>query len=135
MGNWPANTATVAEINDIGDVDITLPVADNDSLEWDGSNWVNRVPVRVQAMGEPMGFEDASQWTAEYDPTTQEVTLTPTGTQYIWVKGIRYAFSTPQVNAHTNATGVYYLQLDDTGTFAFDADFDFFNKAQASVVV
>jgi len=131
---WPSTTASIASINDVGDVSITS-VTQNETLEYNGTSWVNRVPIRVQAMGEPMGFEDASAWTVAYDPTSQEVTLTPIGTEYIWVKGVRYAFSTPQVIAHTNATDVYYLNLDDTGTFGFDTDYDFENKALASIVV
>lgn len=130
---WPAMSASVASIDDIGDVSITSATT-NDALEYNGTVWVNRVPARNTATNEPMGFEDPSQWTIEYDATTQTVTATPTGTQTVWVKGKSFFFTAAITETHAAVEGIYYLQMDDTGALSFDTTFDFQNKAQVSIV-
>jgi len=130
---WPAMSASLASINDIGDVSVTSASLDQ-TLEYNGTVWVNRVPIRSTATKEPMGFEDPSQWTIEYDVSTRTVTATPTGTQRVWVQGIPFYLSTAQTATHDAVDAVYYLQMDSTGAMAFDTAFDFLNKAQVAIV-
>ena len=84
---------------------------------------------------EPTGFEHPDNWTVEYDPTTQTVTLTPTGTERVYVQGRGFVFSAPLTLSHTNATGTYFFEFDNTGALTVGTTpFDFENKAQAAIV-
>jgi hypothetical protein len=76
------------------------------------------------ATGEPTGFKNgtAAAWTRTYDPTTRTVTLTPNGTQAIYVGGKKFTYSTAISAAHAVTTpSDYYFYIDNTGNLVASA--------------
>jgi hypothetical protein len=88
---------------------------------------VQNVPKEMGiATGEPTGFKNGNNWAIEYDSTTQEMTLTPTGTEDVYDMGTLYKYSAPITLAHDVAAGTYFFQFDITGTLVVsNTGFDF----------
>ena len=115
---WPAMSASLASINDIGDVSITS-AAQDDALEYNGTSWVNRVPVRNALNGEPTGFPNITDTTLAASVSVGaggSVTLAKVGTDFdIWADATRYTKSADEVFTIPATTGLYFCKYDSTG--------------------
>lgn len=91
------------------------------------------------ATGEPTGFRNGTSaaWTREYDPTTRTVTLTPNGTQAIYVAGKKFSFSTPISAAHAVTSAKdYFFYFDNTGNLvSSDTVWDIENPSTAPAMI
>lgn len=88
----------------------------------DGGNtrWITYDPTN-DGGGIPCGVQNSAGWTLAYNPGTRQVTATPSGTQYIWVNGKRFAYSTPQVVTHGVTTpNDYFIFVNSSGVFTSD---------------
>jgi hypothetical protein len=98
------------------------------------TDWEDTLETIGTVTGEPTGFQNMDQWVVEYDPTTREVTLTPTGTQSIFAGGKEFVKSAPFANSHDPVAGKYFFQIDTTGAEVVGAAFDF-TLPQAAVAI
>ncbi len=98
------------------------------------TDWEDTLETIGTVTGEPTGFQNMDQWAVNYDPTTREVTLTPTGTQSIFVRGREFVKAAPFSKDHAAAAGIYFFQIDTTGAEAVGASFDF-SLPQAAVAI
>lgn len=86
----------------------------------------------------PHGFENKTDSTISYNPTTRVFTISPTSTNFkVWVSGNRYTFSAPVVLAAHAATAgsLYYVYVDNLGVFNISSSLpSFFTNAYCSII-
>jgi len=106
-------------------------------INTDGASaWDTGVGSIGSVTGEPTGFQNPDQWAVSYDPTTRIMTLTPTGSQKVFVRGKEFTFSAPIALAHAAVTGKYFYEIDSTGALVVGGTpFDFASKAMAAIAV
>jgi hypothetical protein len=77
------------------------------------------------AMNAPNGFENQTDSTVSYNPTTRVLTISPTSTSFnVWVNGKRFTYTTTQTaTAHTNSIGMYHYYFDPSGVLQWSAPF------------
>lgn len=111
--------ATPIDIDDIGDVIITS-AANGELLEFDGNNWVNA----VRPSSEPIGHEDKTESTIEFDESSREFSISPVGASFtVWCTGIRYVKTTTQTVQIPDTSGLYYIYFNSSGTLAYRTSF------------
>lgn len=115
-GSAWANITGSITLDDILDVVITSP-AENQALEFDGTNWVNRTPIIAQATHEPNGFENRTDSVLAFDSGTREFSITAAVTDWkIWTGGERQTLTGPLTSVIPAATGTTFLYIDSAGS-------------------
>jgi hypothetical protein len=94
------------------------------------------VTAHLQATSEPMGHEDKSQSTISFNASTRVFTIQPASTSFnVWVKGIKYNFTTAQTLTIPNTTGLYYIFFNASGVLSSRTTyFDWENEAPTAYV-
>jgi hypothetical protein len=93
------------------------------------------VTAPLQA-SEPMGHEDKSQSTISFNASTRVFTIQPASTSFnVWVKGIKYNFTTAQTVTIPNTTGLHYIFFNASGVLSSRTTFfDWENEAPTAYV-
>jgi len=98
----------------------------------------NAIMTQNIPMSAPNGFENQTDSTITYDPSTRIFTITPTTTSFtVWISGVRYVYITPQTLTHANTAGNYYFYFSGPGNGAFAMSTSrpsYFTTATCSVV-
>jgi hypothetical protein len=96
---------------------------------------VQNVPREIGIVtGEPTGFQNGNQWTISYDMTATPpvMTLTPTGTQSIFERGLEFKYSAPVSLDHAAIAGQYFYEFNASGVLQVASGFDF-SLSQAAI--
>lgn len=93
------------------------------------------VTAPLQA-SEPMGHEDKSQSTISFNASTRVFTIQPASTSFnVWVKGVKYNFTTSQTVTIPNTTGLHYIFFNSNGVLSTKTTvFDWENEAPTAYV-
>jgi hypothetical protein len=85
---------------------------------------------------EPMGHEDKTQSTISFNSGTRVFSIQPSSTSFnVWVKGVKYNFTTAQTVTIPNTTGLYYIFFNSDGVLSTRTSvFDWENEAPTAYV-
>jgi hypothetical protein len=83
----------------------------------DGSSTDKIIDVTAPLQAsEPMGHEDNTKSIISFNNTTRVFTIQPSSTSFnVWVKGIKYTYTTAQTVTIPNTTGLHFIYFDSDG--------------------
>ena len=97
----------------------------------------NAVMTQNIVKNSPNGFENQTDSTITYDPSTRIFTIAPTVTSYnIWISGVRITYTTQlQTLTHANTAGNYYFYFENgSGLLQSTSRPSYFTSATCAVV-
>jgi hypothetical protein len=100
-----------------------------------GTDKIIDVTAPLQA-SEPMGHEDNTKSIISFNNTTRVFTIQPSSTSFnVWVKGIKYTYTTAQTVTIPNTTGLHYIYFNSNGVLESRLSyFDWENDAPTAYV-
>jgi hypothetical protein len=100
-----------------------------------GTDKIIDVTASLQA-SEPMGHEDNTKSIISFNNTTRVFTIQPSSTSFnVWVKGIKYTYTTAQTVTIPNTTGLHYIYFNSNGVLESRLSyFDWENDAPTAYV-
>lgn len=88
-----------------------------------------------QITGEPMGCKEMQGWNRSYNHATRTLTMTPIGTQEVFVKGKKFTFSAPIALQHPDVNGGHFYFWNESGVLSVNqTPFDYENTAHAAFI-
>jgi hypothetical protein len=106
---------TALALDTLTDVVISTP-ANGQFLEFDGTNWVNK----VSPSNEPMGHENKADSVISFNEGTRTFSIAPASTSYtVWCAGKRFVKTTTSTVIIPDTSGLYYIYFDSSGVLSY----------------
>lgn len=96
----------------------------------------NAIHTQNTISASPIGFENQTDSTITYSPSTRILTISPTGDNFkVWISGVRYTYSDPiSMSPHTDANGIYIYYFDNSGLHVTTTYPSYYTCAYCSIV-
>jgi hypothetical protein len=106
------NVAIDAVLNNLNDVVITGNATPGQTLQFDGTNWVNTVSPTM----EPIGFENKEDSIISFNKTTREFSISPALTAYsLWCVGKKFTKTSTETIQIPNNPALHFIFFDSEG--------------------
>jgi hypothetical protein len=106
------NVAIDAVLNNLNDVVITGSATPGQTLQFDGTNWVNTVSPTM----EPIGFENKEDSIISFNKTTREFSISPASTSYsVWCVGKKFTKTSTETIQIPNDSALHFIFFDSEG--------------------